>query len=192
MAATGWLASVETLIPEVQRLAKTCDERFQAIAFQLLLERVLKEFASPRLSEEHHPGNGDGTARVAHGTGASLSRLGMAKGDLGRLVDLETGEILVTRLGKTKSERQRKIAMLVAAFHYATEGKFRVPRTELMERCKHFDAYDSSNFTKPMKGTEAGGIRLFVEDKDDWKISGPGESFVASTIKGLLTADNGD
>lgn len=180
-----WVADLRVIVSEIETLAKTFDEKFQVACFEILLSHSL-ENGRVALGEDIIR-NGDATSNSVEGS--TLKKLGVTREELARLIDLDSGEILITKLGKTKRERQRMIALLISAHHYATHGKFSIPKAELIEKCKHFDAYDPTNFSKPMKGTSAGGIRVFVPENGDWKVSGPGETVVAETVKELISGN---
>jgi hypothetical protein len=110
----------------------------------------------------------------------------LSEQDVGRLVDLSTGDILVTALGTKKAEVQRKLAMLIAIFHFAKDGSMLVPKDDLKAKCEQFGVYDRANFAAYMKKAKTNKTVVFLEDKVGWKVTSPAAAYVAETIKELL------
>ncbi len=185
-----WLTSIEELLPDIVTAAKQCEELFQQKCFELLLMRALGGASNGHLPSRSQGRQTPALVEDNRKIGNFLERSGLDPNRIADLIDFDTGAILVSDLGKNKAERQRKIAALIALRSMLAGGEFKVPKDKLIEQCKHFDAYDPKNFASNMKTTVHNDARVFVQDQDGWKVSGPGESFIVATVKGLRGIKN--
>lgn len=107
-----------------------------------------------------------------------MKRNGFATGQLSKLFSIGGEEIdLITESvpGKSKTQRMHQVLLLKAIASYLGTGVARVSHEQLREACLHYDAYDSTNFAKQLKGLAA-------------EISGTKESGFTLTPRGLTKA----
>lgn len=110
---------------------------------------------------------------------------------LSHVVDLESSTVLARTPASTKSESQRRIAALLALSNAHKTGEFSVSREKLVDACKGHGVYDSANFAANMDYTFKGST-VFTRDPDGtYKISRPGEGYVAEVVRSLLGASEG-
>ncbi len=190
MLKPDWLNEIAGIIPAIQAVALSCDEPFQEKCFELLL---LKALGTSKSSAEGVPPQR--TAEKHLDTQSSQDDLEyqnfLADNDLShdmieRLIDFESGKIITRNLGSVKSQGQRIIACLIAVSYAAIEGEFKIPKDDLRKQCESRSIYNDSNFSKNMRTTHYNGSIVFDDKKDFWKVTIPGISFVASTIRDLL------
>jgi|GEM_PF-2217604 hypothetical protein len=189
-----WLEEIEEILPEILAVVKKCDEPFQQKCFEILLTHALKALGEPK-EERAEPSQMDKSTSEAptssHGFTQKyqmfLKQNNLREDDINRLIELKSGEILISDLmKKDKAKKQRILAVLIALRHYAIDGEFKVPKDELIEQCKQFDAYDRPNFARNMKNTTHNKSKVFIQKDDGWVVSDPGRAFVVKTIKELL------
>jgi hypothetical protein len=176
-----WLPEgIERDVQRILELVKGLPERFQERSFGILLSHLLNARAT-RSTTKSSMRYGAGFPRYQN----FITQHRIDEGDLALLLDFESGAVLVRDLGKQKADKQRKLAALVALRHCAITGDFDIPKEELIENCRTFDAYDSANFVRNMRTATFDGSRIFLENDGDWKLSAPGESFLADIVDDL-------
>jgi len=99
-----------------------------------------------------------------------MRRNGLTVEHLGRLFSLGSDEIdLVAKFvpGNSKNLRTRSVTLLKGIAAYLSTGASRITNEQIKEACLHYDAYDSPNHAKYLKGmaaelsgTKSGGFVL--------------------------------
>ena len=187
-AKPGWLVRIGELRPSLIEEAEKCSPRFQERYFALLVERALRDDSPPILTPAasfEHPQEKKRGVQEFPKFRAFLDRTGLELIDVGQMVELESGDVLVSNLGASNSEIQRSLAALLALRGAATEGSFRFSKSLLREQCQNFGVYDTNNFTAYMKKAEFGGARLFLEKGETWELTSPGLAFLETIVRRL-------
>lgn len=179
MTNPQWLDEIERILPSIQKVAESCKNSFQEKCFELLLGYALGSYDS-------NTGVGLGTvastsAKYRH----FLEQHGIEPAGLTQLLDFESGEILTRELGRNRAEVQRGIASLIALWHCAQDDEFTIPRDELDRHCTTFDALDE-HLARNLRRTIVDGSRVFIEHEGNWRLSAPGEAYLARVIASLL------
>ena len=188
-AGPEWLNSVRDNLPYLQEIAKECEEPFRVKCFEILLAHSLQmsegNLGLARIAERQA---GSVTQEVgAHARYENfLRQRNLTHESMKRLIDFESGEILVAGLGVKKAEVQRKLASLVSVFSLAKSGELAVPWNDLKRVCERAGVYDPGNFAAYMKNARYRNSVVFVEEQNGWKVTTPGEGFVSDTINELL------
>ncbi|HDG97159.1 MAG TPA: hypothetical protein ENG73_03145 [Desulfobacterales bacterium] len=175
---------VREKLQEIIEISESCPERYRDKCFELLLRALIQHVQHPTQAPLPQP-VGEKSAEIPSLFDKFLKDYDLLTKDIERLIDLDSGEILARALPKQKSEKQRALAALVSIRHAYKNGEFFIPREELIEECKKFGIYDQTNFSKHMKRTKFAGSAVFIKEGDDWKVSRPGEGWIAETIKKL-------
>lgn len=190
MKRPAWLERIGGLRSAILEEVQACDERYRDQYFRLIVEKALREDAGSTIltptASSPLPALRPAELSRFPKFQAFADRIGIGLDGLAKLLDLETGAILVTSLGSSNSEIQRRIAALLAARAAAAEGTFKVSRDLLKSQCQTFSAYDTNNFAAYMKKAEFNGSKVFIEKGDDWEVSTPGLAWVEDVLKTLL------
>lgn len=185
-----WMNSVRERIPDIESVAKKADEPFRPIIFGRLLDVVIQDARN-----ESGPQRKIGVPSAAPSSPARaanpsferwLTEFGVSLDSLANVVDLESGVVLARNLGSSKADKERHLAALLALVNAYKTGAFYVGREELARACEEHAAYDTANFARHMKGVEFSGATVFTPDGDGYKVSRPGEAFVAEVVKSSL------
>lgn len=110
---------------------------------------------------------------------------------LHEIVNIHSGEILVSNLGQGPSEKQWTLASLLAIVELCRSGKMAVDREELKEKCKAYGFYDGDSFSTYMRRAKQGNSLVFLKEENGWRVVKPGEPFVAGQILRLLSPPAG-
>lgn len=134
----------------------------------------------------HHETGLEGVSPVAQ---RWMRRNGLTSTALSHLFSLGVDEIdLVAKSvpGKTAKDRMRSVLLLKGAASYLGSGVARVSFEELKEACVHYDAYDSSNFSKYMGSlaSEASGTK-----ESGYTVTTRGLAAATEMIKGLVSKE---
>lgn len=84
-----------------------------------------------------------------------MRRSGLTVGELGQIFSLGASEIdLVAKKipGKSKNARTRSVVLLKGIAAYLSSGAARITDEQIKEACIHYDAFDSPNHAKYLKG----------------------------------------
>lgn len=113
---------------------------------------------------------------------------GLTAAALGNVVDFEGGHVLVRTLHPTTSESERRIGALLALINAQRTGEFEVDRSSLVKACEEHGVYDRPNFSGNFKDFEFNGSTVFLKTDNGYKVSRPGEAYVADVVKALGSA----
>jgi hypothetical protein len=168
---------------------------FKGLAFQRLFEaavedaRVATQRPMPPTAGTVVPG------AQAHGSGrfqTFLTTEGISLDSLASVLDIEGGQVLARTPGNNKAESQRRIAALLALANAYKTGDFYVSRETLVDACKAHAAYDSANFASNMSSHQFNGSIVFLRDPNGgYRISRPGEAYLADVVRLLLSGKDG-
>jgi len=190
-----WLIAVRDRLSDIEEVAKKADPAYQPIVFGRLLEVVIQDARVTRQPAKTEPPASGGapsptvTPDAGNGRFAQFLRdYGISLETLANVIDLDSGVVLTRNLGTTKAEKTRRIAALLALVNARKSGAFIVGREELVRVCEENAAYDIANFARHMKGVEFNGAVVFTPEGDGYKVSRPGEAFIADVIKGAMSA----
>ncbi|MCA9116539.1 MAG: hypothetical protein KDA79_15755 [Planctomycetaceae bacterium] len=119
-----------------------------------------------------------------------MQRNGLTVDQLGHIFSLGADEIdLVASSvpGTSKRERTRNVTILKGIASYLSTGVARITAEQIKEACLHYDAYDSPNHAKGLRGmsTELTGSR-----ESGFKLTGRGLSAGAGLIRQILGVDS--
>jgi hypothetical protein len=194
-----WLKKIESEIPEILKVVKSCDSTFQPKCFELLLSHAL---SLTNISEEKHPIYSEKIIRQKddqiqktptqnHRSELNekflkfLSKNELNIDNINNLIDLETGDIIATNLGNKGSEISRNIAVLLALWHCSIDGDFSFKMSELKQKTKTYGV-QFHNHKRDLLRESFEGKKVFIENGDIWKIPTPTQDYIAITIKQLI------
>jgi hypothetical protein len=186
-----WLPEAMKAIAEIQHSVSQLDEELRQVTYEVLLGHWLRvgnggnsrpsiEASAPEVLAESGP---QSTRDGSRFTRQFLAPHGLPMYALDEIIDPKTGEILVHDLGRTKAEVQRRLGALLSLAHFVKEGVFIFPQVELVEKCRHYGVYDKDNFATTLKDASFNGGVVFVRDGESWRVTKPGERYVANVVK---------
>jgi len=192
-----WLRPFAERIPKVEKASEAAKPENREATYQVLLRIEAEGFLGSA-----HPGGGASIPLTRPGSPPSptasttkprladfMKAYQLSLDDFARVVDLETGHVVTRSLGGTKSEGTRRLGALLALAQAAKTGEFRVPRSDHVKQCEDNGVYDSANYSATMKDTVHDGVAVFVLDGKDWKVTRPGEGYIALVVKSALQAN---
>jgi hypothetical protein len=180
-----WLDNVVSLLPKIQSIAKSCDERFQDRCFDVLLAWVVDDLHVGAPKEEPSAGKVETrpSGLVSGKLQQFMDRYKLSEESIGRIVDLTSGEIIAGKLPATTiKEKQQLVAGMIGLSHLVVEGKMVVLKDEFKEVCKKYSADDPGNMHVNLRTAEIEGSKVFNQDENGWTITVPGEKFVADAV----------
>lgn len=192
-AELDWLSELETVLPKIQSIAGKCGAEYRSLCFEAVLKAWLAE---SKRSIAQRVGPSEAPAQVTRQPGTlSLSRNPrfehfvqnnkLTLEQVRSVVDLESGHVIARNLGSSGAERQRRIAALIGLWNASRSGAFEIPYGELISQCKEFNAFDTANMSTALRKTEEAGARVFIKDGPNWKVTVPGEAYVARIVQEL-------
>lgn len=116
-----------------------------------------------------------------------MKRSGLSANDLSKLFNIGGDEIdLVAGSvpGAGKKERMHSVLLLKGIAAYLSTGAARVSHDQLKEACLHYDAFDSTNFSRYLKSfaAEVGGTK-----ESGYTLSARGLTRATEIIKAIVT-----
>jgi hypothetical protein len=199
----NWLKIIELELPEIIRIVKTCDEQYRQKCFELILIHALntkENFPSNRLIDHDNitgvnliPKQVDVEKIQDTGFNPKFNRFlsdnNLTLELLNNLIDLDTGEIISTKLGNKGSDITRNIAVLISLWHFTKGGEFSFKLNELVEKGKSYGV-EFHNQKRDLKKAIFNDKRVFLENGEDWKIPTQTQGYVVKTIKELTELKN--
>jgi hypothetical protein len=182
-----WFDTIEEQLPEIEKIVGKVDEKYREKLFEILVAHAIetssgtitrKDSVSPPVAA-----GGKETQRFSR----FLAKYNLSKENIEQLIDLQSGTLLRTDLGKKTAEIQRAIAVLLSIKHCALENEFNIPREELRELCKTHGTLDASNFASIMKKTVFKGKVVFSPTENGWRIPAVSEDYIADMVKGWIS-----
>lgn len=121
-----------------------------------------------------------------------MVRNGFTAANLASLYSLGQDELdLVAKSvpGNSKKDRMRSVFLLQGVASYLSTGVARMSHDKVKEACSHYDAFDSPNFARHMKGLsrEIGGTK-----EAGYQLTASGLSAATDLIKELISGQDGD
>jgi len=174
------LEKIKDKLNEVVAIAETCPEKYQVKCFEILLSSLVRaEVEVPVTGAAVTPGQAGEKAVPAFFAHQNITEEEWQKVFH---FDGTTYSIIVDDLKETtKSKKQVKLALLEGIKVLLTSSVATIVKGDLMELCKKYDAYDSSNFAVHMKKQKS----LFLAKGDNWSLTKPGEKRAGEVIKEL-------
>ena len=174
------LVKIKDKLKEVVAIAETCPEKYQVKCFEILLSSFVR-------TETEVPiiGAAITTGQVGEKVApAFFARQNITEEEWQKVFHFDgtTYSIIVDDLKETtKSKKQVNLALLEGIKELLTGGVATIVKDDLIELCKKYDAYDSSNFASHMKKQKS----LFLARGDNWSLTKPGEKRAAEVVKDL-------
>ena len=174
------LEKIKDKLKEVVAIAETCPEKYQVKCFEILLSSFVR-------TETEVPiiGAAITTGQVGEKVApAFFARQNITEEEWQKVFHFDgtTYSIIVDDLKETtKSKKQVNLALLEGIKELLTGGVATIVRDDLIELCKKYYAYDSSNFAAHMKKQKS----LFLARGDNWSLTKPGEKRAAEVVKDL-------
>lgn len=197
-----WKKQIEVELPEILRISKKCDEKFQQKCFELILSRALHstlpELSSNFAEDNDVPPQKVPTTRpVENATEKSgaiidvkfnrfLSENSLSFDVINNLIDLESGQILSTKLGGKGSDINRNVAVLLSLWNFSKNGIFSVSMSKLKEKTKEYGV-EFHNQPRDLRNASFEGRKVYIENGDEWKIPTQNQGYVVETIKELIS-----
>jgi hypothetical protein len=172
---------VKERLDEVISIAGKCPEQYQVKCFEILLSALVRVETPPIRGVEGMPKIG------VEGRGMPkadfFSRYGVTEEEWSRVFDFDgsSWSIIVTLKAKERSKKQVQLALLLGTKSILEGTEPIIPRSSLVELCKHYATYDPPNFAKHMKTQKT----LFSTKGKDWSLTKPGQEKAAEVIKEL-------
>jgi len=193
-----WLSHIAERISDVEKAAERARPENREATYQVLLRVEAERILGASRAGGAAPASAAGTGTPPATAGGAKPRLAdfmktyqLTLDDFARVVDLETGHVVTRNLGGSKSEGTRRLAVFLAVAQAAKTGEFRVSRSEHVKQCEENAVYDSANYSATMKETVHNGVSVFVLDGKDWKVTRPGEGYIAAIVKAALQGNGG-
>lgn len=182
-----WLGRLKANLGPVQETLEALPEALRSAALQIVLPEVIRDIRGPtaftqapeRTVKAFATSVVSGPARFTK----FLEDYGITAEILANVVDLDSGHILVRTLADTRAESTRRIAALLSLINASKTGEFAIDRDALVKACEDHSVYDRSNFTGHMS-FEYNGAVVFIREENRYRVSRPGEAYVAYVVKG--------
>jgi|GEM_PF-2870835 len=196
-SSSPWLKEVDDAIIPLMAVVNRVPAGLQLPLFERLLDHVLRDARreveqvvplAPRGAMIALPSSAVGTPPSPSESSALrfehfVRDYGVTPEMLANIVDFETGHVLTRSLGNAKADKQRRLAALLAVINAKRSGTFYVGKDDLVRVCNEHAALDTSNFTATMRRTVYKGAAVFSADENGYRVSRPGEEFVADVIR---------
>jgi hypothetical protein len=169
--------TISNHLNEVLNIADKCPEKYQVKCFEVLLDALVKGEAITTAQ----------TARAAmpsKDTFDFFQSHDISQGESTRVFHFDGNSftIIVKDLkDKPTSKRQMKLGLLLGAKNLLETGQASVPKDILVDICKKYNAYDSTNFSTNMKNQK----HFFLAQGNGWVLTIPGQEMAAQTVKEL-------
>lgn len=194
-----WLDWVESWVPRVGKIAAELPEALQPVFFEAVLDHILSgpipagegrpdSTTPPRGTQPPSATPAQPSAMRPERWHAFTKEFSISISDVEKLVNSNTGEILVRNLARRGSEVQRRVAALTALWKCSQGQEMTVTTDEIMKESKRFGVDDSANLAANLRRTQWKGLAVFTFEGGEWKVTRNGEEFVADIVKGLVGA----
>lgn len=194
-----WLEKVETELPEILKVVKTCDDPYRSKCFELLLSYALQLTESRKISPpEFVKKTEDGGVKIEKAipsipnTNSSGSQKfdrflhdnNLSITEIENFMDFDSGEIIGTKLGAKGSDITRSVAVLLALWHGYKDGEFSFTTDELKIKTKEYGV-EFHNQKRDIKKVSYESKKVFFEKDDSWIVPIPVQAYLAKSIKEL-------
>lgn len=174
------LEKIKDKLNDVIAIADRCPEKYQVKCFEILLGALVTAESGAPVA---------GTAITAEQVVGKprhdfFTRQNIAEKEWQQVFhfDGSSYSIIVDELKeRTRSKKQVRLALLEGIKELLESGEATITKENLLELCKKYDAYDSSNFAAHMKKQRS----LFLARGDNWILTKPGEKQAAEAVKEL-------
>ena len=168
-------------LDEIINIAGKCPEQYQVKCFEILLSALVRVETPPGRVAEGMPKIG------VEGRGMPkadfFSRYGVTEEEWSRVFDFDgsSWSIIAKLKAKEMSKKQVQLALLLGTKSLLEDAEPIIPKSSLIELCKHYATYDVGNFAHNMKAQH----NLFLRKGNDWILTRPGQEKAAEVIKEL-------
>jgi len=174
---------VKQHLKDIIEIADECPEKYQVKCFEILLDSLAKGTTAVPTSQ---PAPNSETIPGLSGTALSFfSRNSITQEQWASIFHFDGNEcsVIVQDLKeKTRAPMQVKLALLLGVKNLLETGTATVPKDELINMCKQYAAFDSSNFAVHMRKPK----NLFLQKgTKGWELTQPGQSKASEVIKEL-------
>jgi hypothetical protein len=187
-----WLEKIDSVLPEIKKVVNNCDEPYRQTCFEILLTYALNSDLIQKSPEQKGPEKRYITSIEKPRIASSNSKFekflidnSISHDSIDNLIDLNSGDIISTKLGKKGSDTTRIIAVLISLWHFSKEGEFSFKLTELVDKTKPYGV-GCHNHKRDLRKASFEGKKVFLEDGEIWKIAIPTQGYVIKTIKELI------
>jgi hypothetical protein len=193
---SDWMERLKTSLDPIDRILAELPgglQPFKQAAFTRLFDEAVKD---ARLGSSAEAGSSTERTAARGPTNALFQKFltdyKIDSSALSNIVDIESGQVLARTLHSTRSESQRRLAALLSVAAAHRTGDFAISRDQLVDACKAHGVYDSANFASNMT-TDYNGSVIFIKDltSGGYKVSRPGEAYLAMVIRDLLPKSEG-
>ena len=174
------LEKIKDKLNEVVAIAETCPEKYQVKCFEILLSSLVRAEVEVPVTDAAVTTGQSGEKAVP----AFFAHQNITEEEWQKVFHFDgtTYSIIVDDLKETtKSKKQVKLALLEGIKVLLTSSVATIVKGDLLELCKKYDAFDSSNFAMHMKKQR----NLFLAKGDNWSLTKPGEKRAGEVIKEL-------
>jgi len=173
---------VKECLSEIIDIADKCPEKYQVKCFEVLLSALVRPEISPIGAARKVPVAG-GEAPVP-AKPDFFSKYSITEEEWSRVFyfDGNSYSIIVKDLkDKRIAKKQIKLALLLGVKGLLESGEPAISKDSLVELCKEYSAFDSSNFATHMKHAK----NLLSTKSNGWALTVPGKEEAAKIIKEL-------
>lgn len=173
---------VKECLSEIIAIADKCPEKYQVKCFEVLLNALVRPEISPIGGAREVP-VAEGEAPVP-AKPDFFSRYSIAEEEWTRVFDFDgvSCSIIVKDLkDKPVARKQKKLALLLGVKRLLESGEPAISKDSLVELCREYSAYDSTNFALHMKNAR----NLLFPKGDGWVLTVPGKEAAAEVIREL-------
>lgn len=183
------MGRLKAILSEVRDTIGDLPHELQSAALQALLPEVIRDIRGPQSGGGRTAGHHiDSSHSVISGPlrfTKFLADYSISTESLNNVLDIESGHILVRNPASTKADSSRRLAALLSLVNAKKTGEFTVDRDTLVSVCEDHGVYDRANFSTHMKEFQFNGSVVFIKVDNGYRVSVPGEAFVAFVVKTL-------
>lgn len=186
-----WLEKINSLLPEIKNVVNNCDESYRQKCFEILLTYALNSDAIQNYPDQKGPERREMTLTKKPQITSSHSKFekflmdnNISLDSINNLIDLNSGDIIRTKLGKKGTDTTRIIAVLISLWNFSKEGEFSFKLTDLVNKTKPYGV-GCHNHKRDLRKASFEDKKVFLEDGEIWKIAVPAQGYVIKTIKEL-------
>lgn len=186
--STDEFETIRNRIATIQSIADSCSQEYRVACFSILLQNLFQGSVSSgqgvRKSEDKASSSAPPTS--IHPRAARWLTESAIGDRISEVLDLESGQILTTRLGANQAAQSRTIAALMCVHAAMSTGEFKVPKEAHRELCRTSGALDASNYAATMRNFTVDGRKVFLEQDSYWVLAPEGMRWATECILGAI------